>query len=967
MFKQAIREMKQSIGEVTKETAKVLANEKRTARELANNQREAGQWQRKAEQAVAAGDDGLPRKTLSRKQEHQKLATALECSRIRARFIARRDRMRIVGGPVWFLLAAVCGGGCSEKDAPRSGGGSPPAAADPAPRASISASPQHSAHGPEADVSARQQAEPRNEVKSSQPAAPKTAVASGSVRARVGTARRPADRPNTFATLAGSGRCAFRPETNELVTAGAGAVRVWDADSETEKDRFLDTPSFIISDMTPDGRLLALPDNGGGIAVWNLVTKERQHLLKVPVSEEVLRFSPEGRMLAAIEPVSGQRAIVRLWNLTQDRPTAIPFPEDKDVPIVNLVFSPDGRSIASLTRSQPGHAAGVDLWDRHSRAHLSSIPFEKFEPDTLEFSPDSRRLVIGGADAGVPVKYRSDRVSMRVVDVDAAKITATLRGHTARIWALLFAHGGRVLISSSEDRTIRFWDTEYGIEFATLVGHNNIVWRLTLGRAGEVLYSSDLNSVIRHWDIPLAALDSRVQSHLLDYRFPDWALGLHAGRRVLAACDHNGAILWNAADDYATGVSLQSHACASVRGMAFSRDDALFASAGLDLERRVGEIVIWDTATGSMRQRLDADDLDPMRVAFSPDARTLAVGNANGEIVLWDLKTGRPWPWGRLREHAGIVMCLGFSPDGRTLISASNDLSFKIWDLPTNPESAQKTLISRRTGRASANFGFEIAAFSADARAFLVTTNGMTEIWDVESMQKRLAVPGLMAAFVGDGSRFVTASGQHLRNEARLWETDSGKELARMQGGHSDFISVVAPSPDGKNLFTASRDHTIRCWSLDTGEEVHDLSSLPVRADDAKDSTWRLFDGPPPDDINRVVAQWAVDHGGAAAVIAGGRQFEIPNAGTLPLGPLLLRGIDLTNCRRVESGDLLPLTRLGDLRSLKFGSSTSITNEALTHLTGIKSLQHLTIRSASGISEAAIKTLKSALPVCEID
>ncbi len=78
MLKQAIREMEQSIGEATQETAKVLANEKRMAKELANNQREAGEWQRKAEQAVAAGDDGLARKALSRKQEHQKLVTALQ-------------------------------------------------------------------------------------------------------------------------------------------------------------------------------------------------------------------------------------------------------------------------------------------------------------------------------------------------------------------------------------------------------------------------------------------------------------------------------------------------------------------------------------------------------------------------------------------------------------------------------------------------------------------------------------------------------------------------------------------------------------------------------------------------------------------------------------------------------------------------------------------------------------------------
>jgi phage shock protein A len=78
MLKQAIREMEQSIADATQETAKVLANDKLLAKELANNEQQAREWQRKAEQAVAAGDDNLARKALSRKQEHQKLVTALQ-------------------------------------------------------------------------------------------------------------------------------------------------------------------------------------------------------------------------------------------------------------------------------------------------------------------------------------------------------------------------------------------------------------------------------------------------------------------------------------------------------------------------------------------------------------------------------------------------------------------------------------------------------------------------------------------------------------------------------------------------------------------------------------------------------------------------------------------------------------------------------------------------------------------------
>ncbi len=78
MLKQAIREMEQCIDDAQHETAKVLANARLISGELAKNERLAGEWQKRAEQAVAAGDDGLARRALSRKQEHRKLVVALE-------------------------------------------------------------------------------------------------------------------------------------------------------------------------------------------------------------------------------------------------------------------------------------------------------------------------------------------------------------------------------------------------------------------------------------------------------------------------------------------------------------------------------------------------------------------------------------------------------------------------------------------------------------------------------------------------------------------------------------------------------------------------------------------------------------------------------------------------------------------------------------------------------------------------
>jgi phage shock protein A len=97
MLKQAVREMEESIGEVTGQTAKAMANEKTLSRELQRNRAQQEQWQGRAEKAVEAGDDDLARKALARKNEHQKVVEALEDQLESARGASQTLRRQLVG------------------------------------------------------------------------------------------------------------------------------------------------------------------------------------------------------------------------------------------------------------------------------------------------------------------------------------------------------------------------------------------------------------------------------------------------------------------------------------------------------------------------------------------------------------------------------------------------------------------------------------------------------------------------------------------------------------------------------------------------------------------------------------------------------------------------------------------------------------------------------------------------------
>src|SRR5205085_1186981 len=96
-----------------------------------------------------------------------------------------------------------------------------------------------------------------------------------------------------------------------------------------------------------------------------------------------------------------------------------------------------------------------------------------------------------------------------------------------------------------------------------------------------------------------------------------------------------------------------------VRCLAFSPDNKLLASAGLD-----GDVKIWDVQSGAEVRTLETGAVIES-VAFSPDGRTLAAGVWDNTIRLWDAATGAELF--TLSGHTDKVRRVVFTPDGRIL------------------------------------------------------------------------------------------------------------------------------------------------------------------------------------------------------------------------------------------------------------------------------------------------------------
>nr|VFK11374.1 MAG: WD40 repeat [Candidatus Kentron sp. LPFa]VFK29398.1 MAG: WD40 repeat [Candidatus Kentron sp. LPFa] len=249
----------------------------------------------------------------------------------------------------------------------------------------------------------------------------------------------------------------------------------------------------------------------------------------------------------------------------------------------------------------------------------------------------------------------------------ALRLRHTLRGHHDAVYRMALSPNGRVLASSSRNRTVWLWAVENGRPLRALPHPGRVTcvaWspdgaRLATGGASK-------NRKVTLWDAGgrrIRVLGQHGDIVMSVAWSPD-------GKR-LASCSYDRTIrLWDLAGRRVPR-TFSGHT-GRVHGIVWSPEGGRLCSCAEDRTLR-----LWDVGRGETIRTLAGHKNNVNCVAWSPDGRSIASGSDDRMVRLWNPETGRQRV--ELEGHSNRVLSVAFLDTGRLLAALGWDGRLILW------------------------------------------------------------------------------------------------------------------------------------------------------------------------------------------------------------------------------------------------------------------------------------------------
>ena len=647
---------------------------------------------------------------------------------------------------------------------------------------------------------------------------------------------------------------AFSPDGKRLVSS-SGTSKVWDA--TTGKELFSVPGNSLI--YSPDGTLLAEAepiDQIVRISILDAQTGQKLLSLKDVTIADVLNvnFSPDEQLM-----LDATGKIEFFDTKTGQLKSTLSSPDwtykglkdgDPDLPLrVNFaVFSADGKRLAiDLISGGNRNLGRVEIWDYPSRQRLQTLS-ETFDvsdnPVAFAFSPDGKYIITGQSNGGpsavwdattgkelyplsTPTYFNSFAFtpdgkyiltasadgSAQMREAFSGTLMLTLNGHHGALAQVSVSPGcvsppaaafewcGLRLATAGADETIKIWDISPsgGGELLTLPGSNFFVnddWSRVTTFIKLPLDQGGYEDIIQSWDLPVwtsASADTFQVSNYLSsvVRVDSSSLGqriIQSSKMLIATFVNNEQFykIWDVSNGKAK--EIKTACCASVT----------------------------DKVNGKWIQGEDV----------SPDGRLLVIGLLQGNIDLFDLRTGK-----KINTFAvsaeGALFGESLSPDGSTLAVATSD-NLQMWDIKTGHLSNTWPVTDGH-----------IIAFSPDGKSLLVgTCLGTVNVLDAATGKNKFTLPGSASCvnsfgFSHNGSHVAIGSDS---GPLEIWDWNTHEEVLQLPFGNAPTNFRMQFSPDDTRLMVSAFDaeaavqNTVRVYVLPTKDIIALAKSRLTRA-----------------------------------------------------------------------------------------------------------------------------------------
>ncbi len=453
----------------------------------------------------------------------------------------------------------------------------------------------------------------------------------------------------------------------------------------------------------------------------------------------------------------------------------------------SVTFSPDGLNIATS-----GSDGNVLVWEVATGKILKSRFFKDdnnnaISINSVQFSPDGKYLAVGDTYGNIQILNSQNLESDKKLDFKSSvkKIKFAINSDVLLVSTqesvfLLntktgiefnryacnesadFSDDKRFIVTLCKDNSINLFDAGTGIRIGGFPASAEKITNVAFVPKTTKIIVGQRNGKIKMLDfsdgkiLPIKEFSNEVSTIEVSSDGKNYAVGLNNGITHLLDLNKNE-----------NSLEFQGKS-SNVTAVVYAKSQKFVVTSN-----QKGEIHLWNASNGSQKAFFEFHKKSITSISLSSSEEILAAASDDNFVSFWDLRDNKKI--GEIKNNAEVKK-IELSPDGKFLYTVDANYVLKLWNVGEKREISLRLRNERFEIRRN-----NIAAFSPDSKYLTAITNS-----DV----------------------------------AVIYQTSDGQIFNEQNGGFGRKVSVVAYSPDGKQIATGNNDGEISVWIIATNEEV---------------------------------------------------------------------------------------------------------------------------------------------------